>query len=109
MKGLFLALAIGLEVIGSSFLKASEGFTKLIPSVVSVVAFVSCFYFLSLALKSISLGLAYAIWSGVGIVLTAIISVVVFKQKIDTPAIIGMSLIILGVIVMNLFSKSSMH
>lgn len=105
MKYLFLALAIALEVTGSSFLKASEQFTKWLPSLITVIAFLGCFYFLSLALKSIPLGTAYAIWAGLGIVLTTLISVVVFKQKIDFPAIAGIALIVAGVVVMNVFSK----
>jgi small multidrug resistance pump len=109
MKYLFLALAIISEVIGSSFLNASNQFTKLIPSAVTVVAYLLCFYFLSIALKSIPLGTAYAIWGGLGIVLTAIISVVVFKNKLDLPAIIGISLIVAGVVVLNVFSKSASH
>ncbi|WP_025143012.1 DMT family transporter [Pedobacter jeongneungensis] len=109
MKYLFLSLAIISEVIGSSFLNASNQFTKLIPSTVTVVAYLLCFYFLSIALKSIPLGTAYAIWGGLGIVLTAIISVVVFKNKLDLPAIIGISLIVAGVVVLNVFSKSTSH
>jgi len=109
MKYLFLALAIISEVIGSSFLNASNQFTKLIPSAITVVAYLLCFYFLSITLKSIPLGTAYAIWGGLGIVLTAIISVVVFKNKLDLPAIIGISLIVAGVVVLNVFSKSASH
>lgn len=109
MKYVFLGLAICLEVVGSSFLLKSNGFTKLIPSVVTVLAFTSCFYFFSHALKSIPLGVAYAIWAGLGIILTAIVSVVVFKQKLDTAAILGMLFIIIGVIVINAFSKSATH
>lgn len=109
MKYLFLALAIISEVIGSSFLNASNQFTKLIPSAITLVAYLLCFYFLSIALKSIPLGTAYAIWGGLGIVLTAIISVVVFHHKLDLPAIIGISLIVAGVIVLNFFSKSTAH
>lgn len=109
MKYLYLSLAIVLEVIGSSFMKASNGFTKLIPSTIVIVAYITCFYFLSLALKSIPIGIAYAIWGGLGIVLTAIISVVIFKQKLDIPAIIGILLIVCGVVVMNFFSKTATH
>jgi len=109
MKYLFLALAIIFEVVGSSFIKASDGFTKLFPTAIIVVAYLICFYFLSLALKTIPLGIAYAIWGGMGIVLTAIISVLVFKQKLDFPAIIGIALIVAGVVVMNFFSKSTAH
>ncbi|SFF09875.1 small multidrug resistance pump [Chitinophaga sp. CF118] len=109
MKYLYLALAIVSEVIGSSFLNASNQFTKLVPILITVVAYLACFYFLSLALKYIPLGVAYAIWGGLGIVLTAIISVVVFKQKLDLPAIIGIVLIVAGVIVLNFFSKTNAH
>ncbi len=109
MKYIFLSLAIIFEVIGSGFMKASDGFTKLVPSVITVVAFVFCFVFLSQALKSIPLGIAYAIWGGAGIVLTAIISVVVFKQTLDIPSIIGIILIVGGVVIMNFFSKSVTH
>jgi len=109
MKYLFLALAIILEVIGSSFLKASNGFSKIIPTSITVVAYIACFFFLSQALKHIPLGIAYAIWGGLGIVLTAIISVVIFKQSLDLPAIIGIILIVSGVFVMNFFSKTAAH
>ncbi len=109
MKFVYLALAIVLEVVGSSFLKASDGFSKWLPSAIVIVAYVSCFYFLSLALKFIPLGLAYAIWSGLGIVLTAAISVVIFKQSLDWAAVIGIILIVAGVVVMNFFSKAGAH
>ncbi|MNY34484.1 Quaternary ammonium compound-resistance protein QacC [compost metagenome] len=107
MKYLFLGLAIIFEVVGSSFMKASEGFTKWLPSIVVVVAYLICFYFLSLALKTIPLGVAYAIWAGLGIVLTAMVSVFIFKQKLDSPAIIGILFIVIGVVIMNFFSKTS--
>lgn len=109
MKYLFLALAICLEVLGTSFLAKSNGFTKLTPSIVTVIAFSACFFFFSQALKSIPLGVAYAIWAGLGIVLTATVSVIIFKQKLDAAAILGMLLIIVGVVVINLFSKSTGH
>ncbi len=107
MKYLFLGLAIVLEVVGSSFMKASEGFTKWLPTSIFIAAYIACFYFLSLALKTIPLGTAYAIWAGLGIVLTAAISVVVFKQKLDLPAIIGILFIVTGVVIMNFFSKTT--
>ncbi len=109
MKYIFLASAIILEVIGTSFLKKSENFTKFLPSLVTVIAFTACFYFFSHAIKTIPLGIAYAAWAGLGIVLTATVSVTVFKQSLDTPAIIGMLLIIAGVVVINLFSESTAH
>ena len=107
MKYLFLGLAIIFEVVGSSFMKASEGFTKWLPSIVVVVAYLICFYFLSLALKSIPLGVAYAIWACLVIVVTAMVSVFIFKQKLDFPAIIGILFIVIGVVIMNFFSKTS--
>ncbi|MGV4413893.1 DMT family transporter [Chryseobacterium sp. T1] len=109
MKYLFLGLSIIFELMGSSCLKASNGFTKLVPSVVTVIAFICCFYFLSLALRSIPLSIAYAIWGGIGIVLTTVISVVVFKHALDIPAVIGIILIVAGVVVMNVFSNSTAH
>ncbi|HOU64214.1 DMT family transporter [Chryseobacterium aquaticum] len=109
MKYLYLALAIVLEVLGSSFMKASDGFSKLLPTTITIIAYIACFFFFSQALKSIPLGIAYAIWGGLGIVLTALISVIIFKQSLDLPAIIGIILIVAGVFVMNFFSKSSTH
>ena len=109
MKYLYLALSIVLEVLGSSFMKASDGFSKLLPTTITIIAYIACFFFLSQALKSIPLGIAYAIWGGLGIVLTALISVIIFKQSLDLPAIIGIVLIVAGVFVMNFFSKSSTH
>jgi small multidrug resistance pump len=105
----FLAVAITAEVIGTSSLKASESFTKLVPSVVFVVSFVVAFYFLSLTLKAIPVGVAYAVWSGMGIVLISLIGLFVFDQKLDTPAIIGLVFIVAGVLIMQLFSKSIAH
>lgn len=109
MKYLFLSLAIILEVVSSSFMKASNGFTKLLPTTITIIAYTACFFFFSQALKSINLGIAYAIWGGLGIVLTAIISVVIFRQPLDAPTVIGMALIILGVFVINYFSKATAH
>ncbi len=109
MKYLYLALAIVLEVTGSSFLQASKGFSKPLPTMVMAIAYILSFFFLSQALKSIPLGIAYAIWAGLGIVLTATVSVVIFKQTLDLPAILGMLLIISGVIVINAFSKTAAH
>jgi small multidrug resistance pump len=109
MKYLILLVAIVAEIIATSSLKASEGFTKVGPSIITVVGYGIAFYFLSLTLKSIPLGIAYAIWSGLGIVLVSIIGVLVFNQKLDLAAIIGLSLIVIGVVVLNVFSKSSVH
>lgn len=107
MKYLFLSLAIVLEVTGSGFMKASQGFTKWLPSTIFVIGYISSFYFLSLALRAMPLSTAYAIWAGLGIVLTAGVSVAVFKEKIDLPAIIGIVFIVTGVAVMNFFSKTA--
>ncbi|MCO4784547.1 DMT family transporter [Marinomonas atlantica] len=106
---IILFVAILSEVIATSALKASEGFTKLGPSVLVVVGYVLAFYFLSLTLKVMSVGIAYAIWAGLGIVLTAIIGWLIFGQKLDAAALVGMGLILLGVIVINLFSNASGH
>jgi small multidrug resistance pump len=105
----YLAAAIVAEVIGTSALKASAGFTQSLPSIVCVAAYAAAFYFLSLTLERIPVGVAYAIWSGVGIVLIALIGVVVFKQQLDAPALIGMAMIIGGVVVMNLFSRTALR
>jgi len=106
MQFLFLALAILFEVVGSAFLKVSDGFSKLIPTLITISAYIISFYFFSQTLKSLPLGVAYAIWGGMGIVFTALISVFVFKQPIDWAAIIGITLIIAGVIILNVFSKA---
>lgn len=106
---IFLAVAILSEVVATSFLKASHGFTRLWPSAVTVLGYGISFYFLSLTLASIPTGIAYAIWSGVGVVLTSIVGWIVFKQSLDGPAFIGMGLIIAGVIVINSFSKTASH
>lgn len=106
---LILLVAIFSEVVATSALKASDGFSKLGPSVLVVVGYGLAFYFLSLTLKVMSVGIAYAIWAGLGIVLMAIIGWFLFEQKLDFAALLGMSLIILGVIVINLFSNASGH
>ena len=105
----FLAIAIIAEVIGTNALKASYGFSRLTPSIIVVVGYGASFYFFSIVLKSIPVGIAYAIWAGMGIVLLAITAAVIFKQIPDMPAIIGMGLIISGVVVINVFSKTISH
>ena len=107
MHWLFLCIAIVAEVIGTSALKASEGFTKLTPSLLVLLSYGVSFYFLSLTLRSIPVGIAYAIWSGVGVVLICTIGWLFFGQKLDGAAISGIALIVAGVVVLNLFSKSS--
>jgi small multidrug resistance pump len=109
MGYIYLTIAIIAEVIATASLKASEGFSKLAPSLVVLVGYGIAFYFLSLVLKTIPVGVAYAIWSGLGIVLITIVGFVLFGQKLDSPAAIGMLLIISGVFVMNVFSNSVVH
>lgn len=109
MNYAFLFAAIVAEVIGTTFMKQSDGFTKLVPSLFTVVAYALAFFCLSQTLKTIPTGIAYAIWSGAGIVLIASVAAVFQGQKLDTPAMIGMALIICGVVVMNVFSKAGGH
>lgn len=104
-----LTLAILCEVTGSTFLQKSEQFTKTLPVTVMAVCFIASLFFLSQALKMIPLGVAYAIWAGLGIVLTAVVSVTLFRNTLDGPALVGMALIVSGVVVMNLFSKTVTH
>ncbi|MGV6873903.1 SMR family transporter [Pseudochelatococcus sp. B33] len=106
---IYLGIAIICEVIATSALKASEGFTRLLPSVVTALGYAAAFYFLSLTLKTIPVGIAYAIWSGVGIILISVIGLVAFQQRLDAPALIGLGLIIAGVFVINLFSRTVGH
>ncbi|SDW76805.1 SMR family transporter [Nitrosomonas communis] len=106
---IFLSLAILSEVIATSFLKATEGFTRFWPSLVVVVGYLLAFYLLSLTLKTIPVGIAYAIWSGVGVVLIAIIGWLFLEQSLDIPAIIGLLLIVAGVLIINVFSKTVSH
>lgn len=105
----FLTLAIVGEVIATTTLKSTEGFTRLVPSVIVVAGYGFAFYCLALALKSIPVGIAYAIWAGIGIVLVAAIGWLIHGQKLDAWAVVGMALIISGVAVMNLLSKSVAH
>jgi small multidrug resistance pump len=106
---IFLGVAIVSEVIGTSDLKASEGFTRLWPSLIVVVGYLSAFYFLSLTLKTMPIGVAYAIWSGAGVALIALIAWALYGQALDVPAIIGLSLIVAGVVVLNVFSSTTSH
>lgn len=105
-KWLLLSVAIVAEVVATSSLKASEGFTKLGPSVLVVVGYAAAFYFLSLTLKTIPVGIAYAVWSGAGVALIALIGWIFYDQALDTAAIVGMLLIVSGVVVLNGFSSS---
>jgi len=107
MHWLYLAIAIISEVIATSALKAADGFTRWGPSVLVVVGYASAFYFLSLTLRSIPLGIVYAIWAGVGIALIALVGWVVYHQSLDLWALLGIGLIVAGVIVLNVFSKTT--
>lgn len=105
----YLAVAIAAEVIATSALKASQGFTRAGPSLVVAAGYGIAFYFLSLTLKTVPVGVAYAIWSGAGILLIALIGWLVLKQPLDLPAVLGMALIVAGVAVIQLFSKAAAH
>ena len=109
MEYLYLSIAIIAEVIGTSALKASQEFSKLGPSIIAVAGYGASFYFLSLVLKTVPVGIAYAIWSGIGITLITITGALLFKQMPDIPAIIGMTMIMSGVIIINVFSKIVGH
>lgn len=105
----FLIIAIVFEIIATSALKASEQFSKLMPSVLVVLGYGGAFYFLSIVLKKMQVGVAYAIWSALGIVFITLIAAILYKQKPDFPAVLGMAFIIIGVIIINVFSKSAMQ
>ena len=106
---LFLSVAIAAEVVATSALKASDGFSRLWPALLVVAGYGAAFFFLSLTLRVIPIGVAYAVWSGVGIVLITLVAWFLFGQTLDTPAILGMALIVAGVVVMNVFSKAVAH
>lgn len=106
---LILALAVMFETVGTTALKASEQFTKLGPSIVVVLAYAVSFYLLSITLRTMSVGIVYALWSGLGIVMIASIGWAVFGQKLDLAAIAGLIMIIGGIAVIHLFSNSVTH
>lgn len=106
---LYLAIAIVSEVAATSALKVTEGFTRWTPSLLVVGGYSSAFYFLSLTLRSMSLGIVYAIWSGVGVALVSLAGWLFYRQSIDSAGAIGMGLIVAGVLVINLLSKSNSH
>lgn len=105
----YLAGAIGLEIVATSALKAANGFTRPLPTLAVVVGYVGAFYCLSLALRTIPMGVAYAIWSGIGIVVISLVGLVIYRQRLDMAAIIGISLIVAGTIILNLLSTGSKH
>lgn len=106
MQWVYLSIAILSEVIATSALKAANGFTVLIPSLIVVTGYAIAFYFLSLTLRTMSVGIAYAIWAGAGVILVALIAVILYGQRLDLPAVAGIALIVSGVMVLNLFSKT---
>lgn len=107
MSWIYLSIAIGAEIIATSALKSAAGFTRLVPSLITVAGYSIAFYCLSLSLRTIPVGIAYAVWSGVGIVAISLIGILFFKQHLDMPALLGIGLIIAGVLVLNVFSKSA--
>jgi small multidrug resistance pump len=109
MNHLFLFVAVVFEVIATSMLKATDGFTRLWPSLITVAGYALAFYFLSLTVRTIPVGIVYALWCGIGIVLVTIVGWVVLKQPLDAAAVAGMVLILAGVVTINLFSKTVVH
>lgn len=109
MAFVYLALAIVAEVVATSALKATDGFTRLGPSLVVVAGYGIAFFMLSLVLRTVPVGIAYAIWAGLGIVLVALVGVLVYGQRPDLPAMLGIGLIVTGVVVIQLFSHVSAH
>lgn len=109
MHWIYLAIAIVSEVIATSALKVTDGFTRWIPSLIVAAGYASAFYFLTLTLRVIPLGIAYAVWSGVGIVLVALVGWAVYRQSLDLPSMVGIAFIITGVAILNLFSKGLPH
>lgn len=109
MAYLFLALAILAEVIGTMALKATNGFTVVLPSAIVLISYTAAFILLSFCLREIPVGIAYGIWAGIGIVLVTVAGAFIYKQIPDTPAVIGLLLIVTGVTIIHLFSKSTGH
>jgi small multidrug resistance pump len=106
MPWLFLAIAISGEIVGTMFLKASDGFTRLWPSLVALAGYAVAFFFLAQVLRTIPVGIAYAVWSGVGVAAVTLLGLVMFGQKLDGAALFGIGLIVAGVIVLNTMSNS---
>lgn len=109
MHWLYLTIAIVSEVIATSALKSAEGFTRPLPSLAVIAGYALAFYLLSLALRTIPLGVAYAVWSGVGVALVSVVGWFVYRQALDAGAVIGIALIVAGVAVIHLFSRASAH
>lgn len=109
MVYLHLAIAVVAEVIATSALKASDGFTRMGPAIVTTIGYGIAFYFLALTLRTMPVGIAYAIWSGIGIVLISLVGLFWYRQALDAPAVLGLGIIIAGVLTVNLFSKTLPH
>lgn len=109
MNYLYLVIAIVFEVVATTALKQSDGFTRLVPSLVSVAGYALAFYFLSLPLRVLPVGIIYALWSGIGVVLITLIGWIWFRQSLDPAAIVGIGFIVAGVIILNLFSDTLTH
>jgi len=109
MVYIYLIIAIVAEVVATTALKATEGFTRLGPSLLVILSYVCAFYFLALCLREIPIGIAYAIWAGLGVVLVAVAGIFIYREIPDLAGIIGIGLIIAGVIVLNVFSKTTVH
>ncbi|EKF43768.1 small multidrug resistance protein [Nitratireductor indicus C115] len=109
MTYLYLIMAIAFEVLATSLLKETQSFTRLLPSIMTLAGYGAAFFFLSLTLRALPVGVVYAIWSGAGIVFISAIGWIWFRQALDAPAVIGMGLIVAGVGVINLFSKATPH
>ena len=109
MTYIYFAAAIVSEVVATSALKASEQFTKLTPSLIVIIGYCISFYLVTLVLRTIPVGITYAIWAGVGIVLVALVGAILYKQIPDLPAVIGMGLIVAGVVIINVYSKTFVH
>lgn len=103
----YLGLAILFEVIATSLLKATEEFSRLWPSLVVIIGYGLAFYFMTLSMRTVPVGISYAIWSGAGTVLIAVIGAVAYEQRLDAPAVIGIALIVAGVVVINMFSAKA--
>jgi len=109
MGYVYLAIAILAEVVGTSALKSAAGFTRLVPSLIVIAGYGTAFFFLSLVLRTIPIGVAYAIWSGVGVALIALIGWLVYRQNLDAGALVGIALVVAGVVVIQVFSRSAAH
>lgn len=107
MAFVYLMIAVIAEVIATSAMKASESFSQLIPSMITVVGYIVALYFLSLTMKTIPIGITYALWSGAGIVLISLVGFFYYKQHLDLAAVIGLTFMIIGILIINVFSKST--